>query len=158
MCLPPLSGCRDEQEGLAAVRRICEEYREAKGNIMKMSESTCTNTCTCLVLIICQCLKIKGRAAAVCPSGLFLQYFLGTHIIAHLQVYTLTQTQTRSFHAGLTISGMLLIHREEEEDTRGKAQRRIQWEISQANHERGGGEGDMEGGRGVEENMTNGQI
>lgn len=109
-----------------------------------------------MVLIICQCLKIKGRAAAVCPSGLFLQYFLGTHIIAHLEVYTLTQT--RSFHAGLTISGMLLIHREEEEDTRGKAQRRIQGEISQANHERGGGEADMEGGRGVVENMTNGQI
>lgn len=74
--MPPLSGGKDEQEGLTAIRRICEEYREAKGNIMNMSESACIISLTCVLLIMRQCLKIKSRAAAVGPSGLFL---LGTH-------------------------------------------------------------------------------
>lgn len=43
LCLSSLSGGNDEQKGLAAVRRICEEYREARGNIMYTSESVRTH-------------------------------------------------------------------------------------------------------------------
>lgn len=103
LCVCRPSGGRDEQEGLEAVRRICEEDKEAKGNIANMCENTRTNTTTytqvhvCVVVFICQCVKIKGRAAAVCSSGLFLQSFSRrTHIIAHLQVYTRTDTHSAS--------------------------------------------------------------
>lgn len=46
LCLSSLSGGQDEQKGLAAVRRICEEYREARGNIMYTSESAPAHTYT----------------------------------------------------------------------------------------------------------------
>ncbi len=95
------------------------------------------------------------------PSGLFLQSLRGTHthtrVIAHLQVYT----HTPSMLAVQCQDAPLLMHREEEEDTREEATRRRQGDVSQATCERGGGETDVEGGRGVEgegENMTNGRI
>lgn len=42
---PSLWGGRDEREGLAAVRRIREEYKEAKGNVANIL-NTCTPTPT----------------------------------------------------------------------------------------------------------------
>lgn len=41
VCLSPVSGGRDEQEGLAAVRRICEEDKEAKGNKLEAHKCFC---------------------------------------------------------------------------------------------------------------------
>lgn len=95
---PSLAGGRDEQEGLAAVRRICEEYREAKGNTANMSENTCTNTHThtkacalgaCLRMPV---LEDKGQGcSSVSLRLVFTVFTRHTHLIAHLQVY-LTHT------------------------------------------------------------------
>ncbi len=49
-CVTCLSGGRDEQEGLAAVGRICEEYKEAKGNML---ENTHTHTHTHTHVHVC---------------------------------------------------------------------------------------------------------
>lgn len=89
ICLSPSpAGGRDEQEGQAAVGRICEEYGEAKGNFaehvwehMHSYTQVFKGLCLCALVLVYQYLKIKGRAAAVWfPQACF---------------YCLNQTHTR---------------------------------------------------------------
>lgn len=93
------SGGRDEQEGLAAVRRICEEYKEAKGNFAKHVYEYMHNHTqpykglrTCALVLVCQYLKIKGRAAAVWfPQACFYSLYQ-----AHTHKCTLTGIHTNT--------------------------------------------------------------
>lgn len=90
--------------------------RRPKVALLKMSINTCTATHSrtkgCALVLVCQYLKIKGRAAAVwLPQACFYSLH---QVHTHLQ----GSTQTQSFHAGYTMSGVLLKPDGEEQNTR----------------------------------------
>lgn len=72
---PSLWGGRDEQEGLAAVRRICEHYKEAKGNIANIKRMH-TQADTRMRMHKCCCFskllfEDKGKSCCSLPRRLF---------------------------------------------------------------------------------------
>lgn len=101
MCVyvPHLSGGKDEQEGPAAVERIREEHREAKGKVINTSESAYTNTYT----VNCYHVPVfegKGQGCHSVPlRSVFPAFSQHTQIIVYLQVWRNTQ----SSHSGFTI-------------------------------------------------------